>query len=102
MDMSKYAETKNTDLKAADYKGKKFKAVINQVDVRTYEAKGGQAADEKGVLFFEGINDAEGKPRGLVLYKTNTKILINAYGSDSESWLGQEIGLSTHETELGG
>ena len=95
MDMTKYAATESNDLKAADFVGKNFKVKIASVEERHYEARNGQPAADKAALHFEG------KEKTLVLNKTNTKTLINAYGKDSENWIGQEIGLSTHETELG-
>lgn len=95
MDMTKYAATESNDLKAADYAGKNFKVVIAKIEERHYEARNGNPAADKAVLHFEG------KDKTLVLNKTNTKILINAYGPNSEGWIGKEIGLSTHETELG-
>src|SRR3990167_508990 len=94
MDMTDYATTESNDLKAADFIGKNLKVRIESVEIRSYPAREGQAASDKGVLHFEG------KEKTLVLNKTNTKILINAYGKDSEGWVGREIGLSTHETEM--
>ena len=95
MDATKFATTASNDLKAAEYKGKNFKVTIDTVTTRAYEATEKQAADEKLVLSFSG------KEKGLVLNKTNTKILIGAYGADTDGWIGNEIGLSTHETDLG-
>lgn len=95
MDMTQYAITESNDLKAADFIGKNLKVKIAQVEVRNYPARDGQPASDKAVLYFEG------KEKTLVLNKTNTKILINAYGKDSDNWVGSEVGLSTHETELG-
>ena len=93
--MTKFATSETNDLKAADFKGKRLKVTISDVQERHYEARNGKPAEDKAVLAFEG------KDKGLVLNKTNTKILINAYGADSGRWIGQEIGLTTHETELG-
>lgn len=95
MDMTKYAATESNDLKAADFKGKNLKVVIESVEIRHYEARNDQAASDKAVLHFVG------KEKTLVLNKTNTKRLIDSYGANSDSWIQQEIGLSTHETELG-
>jgi hypothetical protein len=95
MDMNQYAATENNDLKAADFKGKNLKVKIESVEIRHYDARNDQAASDKPVLHFIG------KEKTLVLNKTNTKLLISAYGGDSNSWIDQEIGLSTHETELG-
>ena len=95
IDASKYGESKSNDLKAIDFKGKHFKLVISDVEERHYEARNGQAAADKLALHFEG------REKTLVLNITNTKNLINAYGADTDGWVGQEIGLSTQETELG-
>ena len=95
IDMTKYAATESNDLKAADFKGKNIKVIIESVEIRHYEARNDQPASDKAVLRFVG------KEKTLVLNKTNTKRLIDAYGPDSESWTRNEIGLSTHETELG-
>lgn len=95
MDMSKFAATESNDLKAADFVGKNFKVTISEIEERHYEARNGNPASDKAALHFEG------KEKTLVLNKTNTKILINAFGSDSGGWIGKEIGLTTHETELG-
>lgn len=94
-DMTQYASAESNDLKAADFVGKNLKVKISSVEIRNYPAREGQPAAEKGALHFEG------KEKTLVLNKTNTKILINAYGKDSESWAGHEVGLSTQETEKG-
>jgi len=95
MDATKYAQTESNDLKAADFVGKNFKVVISKVEERHYEARGTTPATDKLALHFDG------KEKTLVLNKTNARILINAYGAETDDWLGNEIGLSTQETELG-
>ena len=95
MDMTQYAASESNDLKAADFVGKNLKVCIESVEIRHYDARNDQPASDKGVLHFRG------KEKTLVLNKTNTKALITAYGKDSEKWIGKEIGLSTHETEMG-
>ncbi len=95
MVMNQFAQTESKDLKAADFEGKAFKVIICDVESRHYDEKNGQAASDKAVLKFKG------KEKGLVLNKTNTSILIGAYGAESSTWIDREIGLSTQETELG-
>jgi len=95
VDATKYGESKSNDLKAIDFKGKNLKVVISDVEERHYEAKNGQAAQDKLALHFEG------REKTLVLNITNTKALINGYGADTDTWKGQEVGLSTQETEMG-
>ena len=88
MDMTKYSQGDSKDLKAAEFIGKNLRVKISGVDVRDYEANEKQPANSKPVLSFEG------KDKQLVLNATNTKILCTAYGSDSDGWVGHEIGLT--------
>ena len=88
MDMSKYGQSDSMDMKAADFIGKNLKATISGVEIRHYEANDGKPASDKPVLSFAG------KEKGLVLNATNTKTLINAYGSDSDGWINHEVGLT--------
>ena len=88
MDMSQYSQSDSNDLKAADFIGKNIKVVIEQVTIRNFEAREGQPANSKPSLSFRG------REKTLVLNATNTKILCDAYGSDSDAWLGHEIGLT--------
>jgi F0F1-type ATP synthase alpha subunit len=95
VDRTKFGESKSNDLKAIDFKGKNLKLVISSIEDRHYEARGDQPAQDKLALHFSG------KEKTLVLNKTNTKIIINAFGPDDDNWIGKEISLSTHETEMG-
>lgn len=93
MDMSKYAEGDNEDLKAADYIGMNLKVVISAVTEKHFDAKEGMPATDRGRLSFKG------KEKGVVLNPTNTKILMEAYGIESDGWIGHEIGLTVQEYE---
>ena len=93
MDMTKYAGSESDWLKAADIKGKNVSVVIESVGEIHFDAKEGQAAQEKATLKFSG------KDKGVVLNANNTKNLIDAYGRLSEKWVGKEIGLNTKEYE---
>jgi hypothetical protein len=55
-------------------------ARITAVDSREFEE------GKKGVLFLDVFND-----RGLVLNQTNLKTLMDAFGRNSENWLGQDV-----------
>lgn len=88
MDMSKYSQSDSNDLKAADFIGKNLKVKISKVEIRNFEASEKMAANSKPALHFEG------KEKQLVLNATNTKTLCDAYGSDSDAWIGREIGLT--------
>ena len=93
--MTQYSKSDSKDLKAADFVGKNIKAVIEAVSTRHYPAKDGNAEITKAVLKFAG------KEKELVSSPTNTKILIGAYGKDSDSWIGKQVGLSTKEYDVG-
>lgn len=88
MDMTQYSQTDSNDLKAVDFIGKNIKAVIEAVTIRNFEARDNQPANSKPSLSFRG------REKTLVLNATNTKILCEAYGSDSDRWVGHEIGLT--------
>ena len=88
MDMSKFAQSESSDLKAADFVGKNLKVTISAVEVRHFEARDNQPATDKPALRFEG------KEKALILNTTNARILCDAYGDESEGWIGKSIGLS--------
>lgn len=88
MDMSQYTSSEGSDLKAKDFIGKNIKVRISDVSIRDYPETEDNPASSKPVLSFEG------KEKVLVLNATNTKILCDGYGADSESWKGREIGLT--------
>lgn len=90
MDMSRYKSDGNSsDLKAKDFIGKSFTLKIERVETVTYPASDTQPEQTKPAIYFVG------KEKRLILNGTNTEILCNAYGNDSEGWIGHEIGLST-------
>ena len=88
MDMTQYKQSESNDLKAADHIGQNMKVTIEKVTIRNFEANDKQPANSKPSLSFKD------KEKTLVLNATNTKILCVAYGDDSDSWIGHEIGLS--------
>ena len=97
MDMSKFAGSESSWLKAADIQGKNVKVVIKEVGEIHFDAEGDvnstnyKPAHDKATLAFEG------REKGLVLNVTNTRALIGAYGPNSNDWIGKEIGLTTKE-----
>lgn len=67
-------------LRAADLQDRQIKAVMNRVEM---ESIGDD--DKKPVLYF-----SKGT-KGLVLNKTNSKVISGAYGDDTDMWEGKEI-----------
>lgn len=55
-------------------------------------AGGDNPDDEKPVLYFQG------KTKGMVLNKTNSGILSDAYGDETEEWAGKPVQLTATET----
>ena len=67
-------------LRAADLQDRQVKAVMSRVEM---ESIGDD--DKKPVLYFTKGN------KGLVLNKTNSKVISHAYGDDTDAWEGKEI-----------
>ena len=79
-------------LKAKDLQGHAVKVTIGGVE--TVDFKDGKG--QKLVLKFQG------KEKGLVLNKTNAKIVAKHYGQDFDKWGGNEIEIFPTETEFNG
>jgi hypothetical protein len=56
----------------------------------------GEDGDEKPTLIFDGQKQA------LVLNKTNAEVLVEAFGDDSDTWVGREVLLFPTQTRYGG
>ncbi len=77
-------------LKAEDLKGRTHKLTIKDVEIAEFKE------GKKLVLNFNG------KEKGLVLNKTNAKIVAKYYGQDYDKWGGNEIEIFPTETEFNG
>lgn len=86
MDMTKYAASETNDLKAIDFKGRNLKVVIENVEVRHYDARNGQAAQDKAVLRFIGkeVFDTMREWAGWKGYVSQTA-LCEAFGIDVDT-----------------
>lgn len=87
MDMTQYAGSESKYLKAADLNGKRTRATIDKVELVQFEDEGRSLS--KPAIYFRG------KEKAMVLNATNTTALIEAFGSQSDSWVGGEVELST-------
>jgi len=92
-DMRQFSGTESKHLKAKDFLGKNLKVAIKDVQFVEFEGRDGAPPDKKAILLFEG------KEKGLVLNGTNNDTLCNAYGYDSDNWVGKSISLTTKEYE---
>lgn len=80
-------------LKASDLNDETH--VVKIADVKIEQV--GQNQDTKPVAYFEG------KKKGLVLNKTNSRKIANIAGSpETEDWVGVEVAIFPTETEFGG
>lgn len=77
-------------LKSADLKGEVAKVKIKDVIVEEI------GTDRKMVMYFAG------KEKGMVLNKTNAVTIGDAYGEDTDTWLGQPIELFSMKVEFNG
>lgn len=80
----------STYLKAADLQGRSASVVMDRVSL---EEIGGE---HKPVLYFVG------KERGLVLNKTNSTIIAEMHGSETDDWPGKAIVLYPARVEFQG
>jgi hypothetical protein len=78
-------------LKAADLQGKFVS--VNIAEVKIVDLGGNE---ERPVVFFED------KKRGLVLNKTNSNAIVNAYGDETDNWNGKPLELFPTETSFQG
>ena len=95
MDMNKFAGSESKYLKAADLQGKSVKAVISAVALVEFENDDGSKQQKPAIALV-------GKEKQVVCNPTTVNELMQAYGVDSDGWIGKEIGLSTkHYASLG-
>lgn len=80
-------------IKASDLQGREVTVAMSQVVI---EAVGRNNSDKKPVLYFQG------KEKGLVLNKTNSKAISSAYGGDTSRWMGQPVVLYPAMTDFSG
>lgn len=94
MDMTQYAGSESKYLKAADMNGRKIKVTIESVAL--VEFKNDDGDETKPCLTLAG------KEKKVVCNATTVMSLGDAYGFDSDDWIGKEIGLSIkHYKSLG-
>lgn len=93
MDMTQYAGSESNFLKASDIQGSTPTVTIERVEEVSFEKDG--KTDIKPAIHFVG------KEKGVVLNKTNTRSLIEAFGALSDDWLNKQAMLSVVTTEMG-
>lgn len=81
-------------LKADDLKGRSHKVVVENAEVVEFK--------ENGSIRRKLVLRLKDKQKGLVLNKTNSKIVAKYYGDDSDGWRGKTIEIFPTETEFNG
>ena len=81
-------------LKAEDLKDRAHKVTIETVDIVEFK--------ENGMTKKKLVCRLAGKQKGLVLNKTNSKIIAKYYGDDFDMWGGKEIEIFPTETDFQG
>lgn len=77
-----------------DLQGKEHTVTISKIEVGKLTAQGGRKS-KRPIVYFEG------KEKGLVVNKTNGKVIASMYGPITESWVGQQVVLYPTTTNFG-
>jgi hypothetical protein len=94
MKVNDFYQTESKWLKAADLQGRKHRVVVDAVEVVEFKEKTGNSRKVGLTL--------RGKQKGLLLNKTNAKIIAAQHGDDMDAWVGQTINIYPTTTDFGG
>lgn len=101
--LSDYYETSEW-LKAEDLdKNERIELTVDGIEIQLMENRSSGKKEEKAVVFFSGWPRKYHKlgDKGLVLNKTNGKVLTNAYGNSIQDNIGKPIVLFRTMTQFG-
>ena len=93
MDMSQFTGSSDF-LKAADIGSARPRVKVKSVNSREFRQQDGETR-EKPLLEFEG------KDKMMVLNLGQTRKMVDAFGAESDKWVGQELELYVEETPMG-
>lgn len=79
--MDIYSAFPSNYLKCSDLQGRNCRVVIESVKIESI------GDDDRPVAYFQG------KQKGLVLNKTNSNVIADMFGGETNGWLGKEITL---------
>ena len=95
MDMNQFAGSESKYLKAADIGDSNVKVTISAVNIVELEQEDGSKQQKPAISLV-------GKEKAVVCNATTVQELMQAFGVDSDNWVGKEVGLSTkHYASLG-
>lgn len=92
VDASKFFQSKGTYLNASHVSAGDLDVTISEVQIEPI----GRSAEQKLVAYFEEL------PRGLAINKTNYETLFEAFGPETDGWVGGRVTLYPVETEFDG
>lgn len=95
MKVTEFYQNEGRWLKASDLQGRMHKVTIAGLEVVDFQEKNGKKEKKVGLLL-------QGKQKGLMLNKTNAKIIAAQHGDDMELWEGKLISIFPTQTDFGG
>lgn len=94
MDATDFGKTGSDEwLKAEELKGKTVSLTIESVEICTFGSED-ESEHKLGLKF-------KSREKGIVLNKTNTKRMIEAFGGETDRWIGKSVIASPNETNMG-
>ena len=94
MKVNDFYQTESKWLRAGDLAGRKFKVVIEGVEIVEFKKDG--VTTKKAALKFKG------RDKGLTLNKTNAQLIAKQHGEDMDGWIGKTITIFPTTTDFGG
>jgi len=82
-------------LKAGDFAGRDFNLTIKALDFQEFDRDQG-GKEDRPCLWFEKTE------KGLVLNKTNAKMIAELHGPDTDSWVGKTIAVGSEKVPFRG
>ena len=95
MKVNELYDTESRWLKAADLAGRKHKLTIQSIEVVDIKDQKGVSTRKAGLTF-------AGKQKGLLLNKTNAKLISSEHGDDMDKWVGKQITVFPTTTDFAG
>lgn len=80
-------------LSAKDMVGQRVLATLDVCQIEEFENKTTGVTDSRPVVYFEDLD------QGMVLNKTNLKVLAREFGEETERWKGRRVLVTTHKVK---
>ncbi len=80
-------------LSAKDMVGQRVLATLDICQIEEFENKNTGGTDSRPVVYFEDLD------QGMVLNKTNLKVLAREFGEETAQWKGKRVLVTTHKVK---